>query len=652
MRRTIATLAVGVLVGALVAPNAASAGPEPASGADRAALKAELELAKKTGSATKAPTGPNPYLAYLEDGTKADYAAWRRQLATKGDERAKRLAQQRALQDARVQAAQRSPILVDELEDVGTFGDNDSFEFAQRIDEFGTSGGRNPKAEILGDLAPPETVTAEDIAPNTEDDGAIPLARDTGVRTDRDGFRTTGVIGDGPHGSAGTGTGDFDYYRVQASAGEKITVDMDTPTGPLDTVVVIWDAAGTIVASNDDSGGSFDSFVEYPVTVSGAYYVMVTGFISLPADPNDPASGDGAASEGPYTITTTVAREDVDVYAFRLRKGDVLGASVTGSAAWLTVLDPTGRNVHGSNQDASFIYSANTPLPGGGNAVTDHVAETANPTWHYLAVRSGEGPYRVSLQAYRPGLEGANKPTQTLLLDFDGAQINTFIFGGSGVRTLSPFRAFLTDLGVTAAQERNLIRRITAVVEENIKRDLAASGLAGQFDIKVVNSLDKPNAFPGNNVSRVIIGGTREESGINTIGIAQSIDVGNFDANESALVLMDILAGPAGSSAAAINTYLTPASDRLRFIATAIGNVTAHEAGHFFGDFHVDQFNAQANIMDQGGNAAVMFGVGPDGVGGTADDVDVDFGEDVFNPNEGFTGIEDTRDRIKFVLVE
>ena len=54
--------------------------------------------------------------------------------------------------------------------------------------------------------------------------------------------------------------------------------------------------------------------------------------------------------------------------------------------------------------------------------------------------------------------------------------------------------------------------------------------------------------------------------------------------------------------------------------------------------------------MDQGGNSALLFGVGPDGVGGTADDVDVDFGEDVFNPNEGFTGIEDTAARTAWGL--
>jgi hypothetical protein len=54
--------------------------------------------------------------------------------------------------------------------------------------------------------------------------------------------------------------------------------------------------------------------------------------------------------------------------------------------------------------------------------------------------------------------------------------------------------------------------------------------------------------------------------------------------------------------------------------------------------------------MDQGGNFPVLYGVGPDGVGGTADDDDVDFGEDVFNPLEGFTGLEDTLNRSVFGL--
>jgi hypothetical protein len=49
-----------------------------------------------------------------------------------------------------------------------------------------------------------------------------------------------------------------------------------------------------------------------------------------------------------------------------------------------------------------------------------------------------------------------------------------------------------------------------------------------------------------------------------------------------------------------------------------------------------------------GGNVPFLYGVGPDGVGGTADDPDVDFGEGVVNPSEGFTGTEDTLSRIVF----
>ena len=51
---------------------------------------------------------------------------------------------------------------------------------------------------------------------------------------------------------------------------------------------------------------------------------------------------------------------------------------------------------------------------------------------------------------------------------------------------------------------------------------------------------------------------------------------------------------------------------------------------------------ASFRCQDQGGNFPLLYGVGPDGVGGTADDPDVDFAEDIYNPNEGFTGLEDT----------
>ena len=345
-------------------------------------------------------------------------------------------------------------------------------------------------------------------------------------------------------------------------------------------------------------------------------------------------------------------RADVDIYAVRLDVGDVLGLSVTGGASFLGIHDRTGDLVHGSNQDASFIYPANTPLPGGGNAVNDHVADEKG--WHYIAVSAGSGGYSVTAEGYRPGLEG-NPPTQTIFVDFNGARLNTAIFGGPGVRTLSPLRSFLGRWGLTNAQREPLVRAITAEVRENLRADLAASGVNDDFRIKFRNSFDHKDPFGQPNVSRLIVGGTIEESGIATIGIAQSIDPGNFGTEETALILLDILSDPPGDPEdgdPSLNTYITPASNKVAFIGQAVGNVISHEAGHFFGDWHVDQFNDQPNLMDQGGNFPVLYGVGPDLIGGTADDPDVDFGEDVFNPNEGFTGVEDTLGRIVAVLTQ
>ena len=90
-------------------------------------------------------------------------------------------------------------------------------------------------------------------------------------------------------------------------------------------------------------------------------------------------------------------------------------------------------------------------------------------------------------------------------------------------------------------------------------------------------------------------------------------------------------------------------------ILVAIGGlaflILIHEAGHFFDDWHTDNADETANLMDSGGaNFDVLFGVGPDQVGGTADDTDVDFGDDRFSPAEGFAGTEDTLGRLVFGL--
>jgi hypothetical protein len=369
---------------------------------------------------------------------------------------------------------------------------------------------------------------------------------------------------------------------------------------------------------------------------------MVVGYSSTPADPTDSASGDGFGSEGAYSLTITAASGDRDFFAVKLRKGDVLGASVKGSAKYLTVYDTTPREVHGSDHDSSAIYPKSSPLIGGGEAVTDYVATKAG--WHYVGVGEGSGSYDATVEVYRPALEGA-KPTQTLFLDFDGARYNTASFGGLGVVQLSPLSAFIAKWGLANVDEDAVIDAVVDRVTENLHQDLVASGLNTRFRLKILNSRDDADAFGKPNVSRIIVGGTVAESGVETIGISESIDPGNFETEESALVLLDYLSGAADDENS-LNFYLTPDSNRVAFVGDALGNVIAHEAGHFFGNWHTDQYNDRANLMDQGGNPGPMFGIGPDGIGGTADDVDVDYGPDTFNRGEHFVGTEDTLGRI------
>jgi len=622
----------------------ATAVPEESS-SEELAKKFGLQQVPKGATLQKGISGSakaNPLLSLLPNPSLSDMHSWASKVEAKSKQRTKVVAQRMASAKAAVE-----PLLVDENEPDAMRGGNDTAANAQLIPQFGSASGKRSAARILGTLAP--GVVPSSFAPVPEDNGSIPLAGETGLVTESE-RRTTGTIGDGPHGRAGDASGDFDYYAIRgATAGQRLTVDIDTPTGPLDSILILWDAAGNAVALNDDddTGISLDSKISVSLPAAGDYFVAVAGYPTLPGDPFDSGSGDGvggASGEGPYNVAFGLDASDVDFYAVNLKAGDVLSGSAENAATRLTVYDPGVREVFGSAQDFSGIYPILSPLAGGGNAVVDHVVTKAGT--HYVAVEGTPGDYDITLEVYRPGPETKNA-TQTIFLDFDGQRVNTAIFGGPGVSTLSPLSAFIGRWGIPAAQQNALINRIIATVTENLKQDFAGTGVK----IKILNSRDNADPFGQPNVSRLIIGGTIAESGVETIGIAQSIDPGNFDTAETALILLDIVsASVADEPDASFNAYLTPASNRVQFVGTALGNIASHEAGHYLGNWHVDQFNTVLNLMDQGGNFPLLYAVGPDGVGGTADDPDVDFGEDTLNPGEGFTGLENTRTRTRWGL--
>ncbi len=596
----------------------------------------------------RGPRTANPYLAYLPPGTAPDFEYWDLQVSYLSHQR-----RQEREKAARLSGLPYAASAESESEP------NDTQSGANFLD-FGTGGGDRSAIDIFGGVTRRDDLVEDVLDPllHQEDDGSIGSATPIPVTANRT-MRINGTVGDGPFGSSGTGSGDFDLFQVSnLSAGRNLIMQVDTSGSPLDSIVFVLDSSGSLLAFSIQrfSGTATENSLAFRVPESGTYYVAMTGYPSFLFNPFDSSSGSGAGSEGSYELTVGIDIFDGDFFSFDLEAGDIVGFNALGAASTLSLVDSSGMLRILSAQDLSGLYPSNTPLPGGGNAVLAYVAES--PGRYALRVDGlMESTYQVEARVFRREERSEAGGAQTLFIDFDGATISgPGALGGGAI--LSPLAAFLPNFGLSADDEDAVIDAILAAVEENLSQDLRELGNNGDFDqgqglgdfeITILNSRDHPDRFGSPNVSRVIVGGTTAELGISTIGIAESIDVGNFRTDETGFVLLDVLGAPNGQGL--IESFARAEGfSIIDAIGIATGNIVAHEAGHFFGNYHTENFETLPNIMDQGGNPAGTFGVGDDQIFGTDDDIDVDFGPDIYIPNEGFQGLEDTLNTIAFGL--
>ncbi|MFW2380953.1 MAG: hypothetical protein ACN4GZ_04270 [Acidimicrobiales bacterium] len=632
-------LALVAGVAATVAPAAAAKGPRHAE--EKPVYELRLDR----------PDTPNPYQSFLPNAQGADYAGWNLYLNAAGKTRASREAP----------GAPRSGLKVIEQEPLGE-STNDTQADAEFIRRFGTAPGNRPAASIVGTAPDPGRIPSE--FEFAEPDGALGLATEV-ILGNGDTATGSGVVGDEATPP------DFDFFKIPGLlAGQTLVVDIDTPDpgAGLDSFVAVWnpDLDPFEIDANDDDGSSTDSFLAFTVPVDGDYFVSVGAFGAfVPVDPTNPASPSvtgETGSEGEYAINLSLVEFSTDFYSFDLQAGDIVGATVVGAGVRLELFNEAATLLIGSSQDITFIHPPVSPLPGGGNASASYVVEADG---RYALSVGALGNYAVDLRVFRPAKERSGTATQTLFIDFDGASIDPGIFQGGefGFEVeLSPLVDFLPAWGLTAADEDAVIDAILAAIEDNLSHDIRVRGNNGDrddgdgpnaFDIEILNSRDHADPWGDRFVSRLIVGGTIDQLQIPTIGIAQSIDVGDFESEESAVTLLDLLAGvgPFPAPDVDLNNFpRDPSASIIDLIGVTVGNITAHEGGHFFSNWHTDQFNDNPSIQDQGGNLPGFIGVGDDGIFGTADDIDVDFGKDVFVPNEGFSGLEDTLQTISFGL--
>jgi hypothetical protein len=652
-QRTFAFLAAVTAVGtafAVSGPVTAGAAPAPASATAAAArtvshaqLEAGIARAKQRGvihtrNGRFGPFGPNPRLANVPGTTKLDWGGWKRAESALAKRRA---ATARA--DLKAKGRLVTPRLVREDEPAGSRGGNDSLSTAQLISIFGTAARRSRAVTVLGRLSPGPVAPVSDVAPAPEPNDSPRTAYDLGLNTKVKGAHTTGVIGDYEPLPKNPFNADTDLYKVTLRANQLVKIKVKRTSGDLLPYIDLFSEDGLqYVLSEDDEETSTLSFT---ARKAGTYYALVAGYLVF-----EETTEQIVPTKGGYDLRVTLQGGDRDVYKVNLRAGDVLGVNATDAARYVSVFDTKGVEVKGSPYDATGAFPENTPLPGGGNATTEHIA--ARSGVHYVEVTQGEGAYQAQLEVHRYGGE-AKKQTQIIYLDTDGQRFQSNVVFGRGVTTLSPLRSFLGNWGLQRSTERAVINRIKATVQENLDGDLRRSGLSKYVSVKVVTTLDLKGKDPYGKagVTRVIVGGTIPQLGLPVIGVAQSIDPGNFDREETAVVLLDVLSGKASEYGPdSLNFYLRKNSDRIAFVGRGVGNTISHEVGHLIGNWHTDGSDSVANLMDTGGgeDPGQLYGPGRDGIGGTRDDVDVDFRRDRFEPFEGFTGIEDSLARSTF----
>jgi hypothetical protein len=358
---------------------------------------------------------------------------------------------------------------------------------------------------------------------------------------------------------------------------------------------------------------------------------------------NEIESNDSIGSANPIVLNESNPEVDMlgnnsfnenDYFSVYLEKGDILGVAVLRDGGSLdpmvTFYYPDGTVFMRNDDGVAGIFPFSSPLPGG-VAGTDSDAAIVIPETgtYYMNVTpwvSGggsfsEGDYILQARWFRNVFE--SRPLgdrQFIWLDFSGPTINAAtLFGGNAVADLSPMVDFLPNWGLGPGDMSAVVNAIMDNVEAKLDA-LAAENPKFQYTLR--NSYQHTLAPGTSDVTRIIVGGTIAELGVSTLGIAESIDPGNFNTTETGVVLLDLYSAPAPNSNSINSLTLDPSVTIIDAIGAVIGHTTAHEAGHTFGGWHTDNSNGVRNTMDSGGvSIHVRAGVGVDGIFGTPDDL-------------------------------
>ena len=372
------------------------------------------------------------------------------------------------------------PVVHDEQEPAGTSGSNDSAANAERIRVFGTAHGKRNVVRILGEKADLGTPSPDDLAPVAEDNGSIPLAGDTVIDGEA-AIETTGVLGDGPHGSAGDGTNDFDFYAVDIDQGlaqltrRHLGAAPPTPCSPCTTTPASSSPPTTTVATGFEQPPQLHSPSCGRHLLPARRGILLGPARCRPTRSTRAAGCGGAADQGPYRPAGHRSerhrlRTSTPSELSRRRRGRRRCQRRTRTSSPSS--GPTACRCVGLLAWTRRPSIRRTPrCPAGATPCSRTSPRSPAGTSVHVAGEVGT-LRRVQIEGYRPGAETIGRARVPDRASSTSTAVGSTpaIWGGPGVRTLTPFASFLAQLGARPrAQEATLVEQITATVAENIR---------------------------------------------------------------------------------------------------------------------------------------------------------------------------------------
>ena len=603
------------------------------------------------------PPGVDPFVS-MNSKDKGSYRLWNAYNHSKVNALAKRKAKRNVF---------GRTVTIDEQEQPGEFI-NQFRTTAEALPNFGASRNQNGKVVVNGNLQFTEVpeIRVDSIA-FEEDNGSIPLASQVVFDTTFVRKSISGFLGDGPNASA-----DLDFYSVDLNQGDLLEINLqETPASDLSLFLLILNSQGQLIdfVLAPTSPAVFQSSINFIAPVADSYAIAIVDLLTLQANPFNTidlfVSGglNPGGNTGAYALDLTyIGQTELDVYSFDLKKGDVFGISVQGRPGTRAeLLNSANQFSIGTNEFTIRAIEESPFMLQGQTGFNYIIPQDGN---YALALGNNVGPYEATFAVTRPGNEINKGNKQILFIDFAGETVTLQDFFNipedqatpplTQERVLSPLESFLEQWGIenTPINRFRIITKTMRVVRENLRQDFIESGLNPNFDVQIMtdygfrsfgDNIKKLLDFQRIPFSDVLVAGTTQEFGVQTIGIANAIDVGNYSLDDRAVVLLDVISDTLPTAALSFNNVpLAEGSTIEDVVVEGLGNIIAHEAGHYLGNFHSsNQAGTNFNIMDEGGTILNILGIPNGETFGGPTMVDVDFAKDVYSTNEFFQGLNE-----------